>query len=198
MRLLHLSDTHGKHNLLKNMPKADVIVHSGDVSFAGSDSEVLDFLNWFCDLNYPHKIFVAGNHDDCLYGEQILGLPENCHYLCHSGVEIEGVKFWGVPLFMGDAVKEGRMEEVTAQIPDETQVLVSHSPPYEILDFDDNIHYGCPELLKAVERIAPRFHLFGHIHAAYGILKLQQTTFVNSSIVNELYELKNNPKLLEL
>ena len=93
MRILHLSDTHGKHNLLKNLPKADVIVHSGDVSFAGSDSEVLDFLNWFCDLDYPHKIFVAGNHDDCLYGEQIEGLPKNCHYLCNSGVKIENVKF---------------------------------------------------------------------------------------------------------
>jgi len=90
------------------------------------------------------------------------------------------------------------MEEVMAQIPDETHILVSHSPPYEILDFDDNIHYGCPELLNAVERIAPRFHLFGHVHAAYGILKLQQTTFANAAIVNELYEFKNNPKLLEL
>jgi Icc-related predicted phosphoesterase len=183
-RILHISDTHSKHLLLKNFPKADIIVHSGDASFSGSDSEVLDFLNWFCDLDYRHKIFVAGNHDDCLDGEQIEGLPDNCHYLCHSGVEIEGVKFWGVPLFTGDALKEGRTEQIIAQIPENTDVLVSHSPPYGILDFDDNIHYGCPDLLKAVERISPRYHLFGHIHAAYGIKKKGQTTFVNSTIIN--------------
>jgi len=198
MRILHLSDTHSKHHLLKNLLKADIIVHSGDASFSGSDNEVLDFLNWFCDLDYRHKIFVAGNHDDCLYGEQIEGLPDNCHYLCHSGIEIESVKFWGIPLFMGDTLKEGRIEQLMTQIPEETDVLISHSPPYGILDFDDNINYGCPDLLKAVGRINPRYHLFGHIHAAYGIKKLQQTTFVNSAIMNGIYEFVNKPILLEI
>ena len=68
MRILHISDTHNSHKLLENLPNADIIIHSGDVSFSGSDNEVLDFLNWFCDLDYANKIFVAGNHDDCLYG----------------------------------------------------------------------------------------------------------------------------------
>jgi len=198
MRVLHISDTHSKHSLLKNLPKADVIVHSGDASFSGSDSEVLDFLNWFCDLDYPHKIYVAGNHDDCLYGEQIEGLPDDCHYLCHSGVEIENVNFWGVPLFVDDALKDGRTEQIMAQIPENTDVLVSHSPPFGILDFDDNINYGCPDLLKVVERISPRYHLFGHIHANHGIQKIGQTTFVNSAIMNEMYEFVNKPKLLEI
>lgn len=198
MRILHISDTHSKHNLLQNLPKADVIVHSGDASFSGSDSEMLDFLNWFCNLDYLYKIFVAGNHDDCLYGEQIEGLPENCHYLYHSGVEIEDIKFWGVPLFVGDSLKEGHTKQIMAQIPDNTDVLISHSPPYGILDFDDNINYGCRDLLKAIERINPRYHLFGHIHANYGIQKIGQTTFVNSAIMNGMYELVNKPKLLEV
>jgi len=198
MRILHISDTHSKHSLLKNLPKADVIVHSGDASFSGSDSEVLDFLNWFCDLDYPYKIYVAGNHDDCLYGAQIEGLPDDCHYLCHSGIKIENVNFWGVPLFVGDALKDGRTEQIMAQIPGNTDVLVSHSPPFGILDFDDNINYGCPDLLKVVERISPRYHLFGHIHANHGIQKIGQTTFVNSAIMNEMYEFVNKPKLLEI
>ncbi len=198
MRILHISDTHSKHNLLQKLPKADVIVHSGDASFSGSEDEVLDFLNWFCDLDYPHKIFVAGNHDDCLYGEQIEGLPENCHYLCHSGIEIDGIKFWGVPLFMGDTLKKGRTEQIMTQIPENTDVLISHSPPYKILDFDDNINYGCRDLLEAVERIKPRYHLFGHIHANHGIQKIGQTIFVNSAIMNGMYEFVNKPKLLKI
>jgi predicted phosphodiesterase len=198
MRLLHLSDTHSQHRELTNLPEADVIIHSGDASFSGSDSEVLDFLNWFCDLDYPYKIFVAGNHDDCLYGEQIEGLPDNCHYLCHSSVEIECVNFWGIPLFMGDVLKEGRTKQIMAQIPADTDVLISHSPPYGILDFDDNINYGCSDLLKAVERINPHYHLFGHIHASYGIKKIGQTTFVNSAIMNGEYEFINKPILLEI
>ena len=197
MRILHISDTHGKHQLLKNLPKADVIVHSGDVSFSDTENEVLEFMNWFCDLDYPHKIFVAGNHDDCLYGEQIKDLPDNCHYLCHSGVEIEGVKFWGIPFFMAD-IKTGLMERSITQIPDKTSVLISHSPPYGILDFDNNTNHGSIDLLQAVLKIKPTYHLFGHIHAAYGVEKSNDTVFINASLMNGMYEFVNKPIMLEI
>ena len=197
MRMLHISDTHGKHHLLKNLPKADVIVHSGDVSFSDTENEVLEFMNWFCDLDYPHKIFVAGNHDDCLYGEQIEDLPDNCHYLCHSGVEIEGVKFWGTPLFMADT-KNGRIEQLMTQIPTNTSVLISHSPPYGILDLDNNTNRGSTDLLQAVLKIKPTYHLFGHIHRAYGIEKSNDTVFINASLVNDNNDVVNKPFIFEI
>lgn len=56
MRIMHLSDTHGLHRKIKNMPKTDVIVHSGDISNNGTEEEVLDFLNWFIDLPYSEEI----------------------------------------------------------------------------------------------------------------------------------------------
>ena len=102
MNILHLSDTHGAHRSLGSLPEADVIVHSGDIAMNGSSSEVLDFMRWFSALPYAHKIFVAGNHDACLYGAVIDGLDSNCHYLCNSSVEIDGVTFYGVPMFMED------------------------------------------------------------------------------------------------
>ena len=68
MRILHLSDTHNCHHRLRDLPEADVVVHSGDFCMVGTEQEALDFLNWFCDLPYKHKIFICGNHDDCLYG----------------------------------------------------------------------------------------------------------------------------------
>ena len=63
MNILHLSDTHNLHRQLSNMPAADIIVHSGDISFAGTGEEVLDFIEWLGDLDYKYKIFIAGNHD---------------------------------------------------------------------------------------------------------------------------------------
>ena len=89
--ILHLSDTHGLHRQLPQLPNADVIVHSGDFTMAGTEQEVFDFTNWFCDLPYRHKIFIAGNHDDCLYGAELSGLDDNCHYLCNSGINIEDI-----------------------------------------------------------------------------------------------------------
>jgi len=201
MHILHLSDTHGKHHLLKNLPKADIIIHSGDVSWAGTGKEVVDFVEWFGALNYKYKIFIAGNHDFCLDGKNAARiqrfLPENCFYLYQSGITIEGLKFWGIPYFISDELK-GNFQEISEKIPPDTDILITHRPPYGILDFANKISYGCPDLLQAVLKFRPRSHLFGHIHDAYGIQKSEYTTFVNASIMNENYELVNEPVLLEI
>lgn len=197
MKILHLSDTHGCHHRLRDLPEADVAVHSGDFCMVGSEQEAIDFLNWFCDLPYRHKIFICGNHDDCLYGADISGLDANVHYLRNSGIEIDGVKFYGVPMFMGDCVN-GRQSRNYANIPDDTEVIITHSPAYGILDFDDNINYGSEDLLRAVSEINPRIHLFGHIHKQHGITTIGTTTFSNGAIMNEDYSTLNRPNLIEL
>ena len=87
--IIHLSDTHCQHRRLTQLPDADILVHSGDFTMNGSEQEAIDFMNWFCELPYPHKIFICGNHDVCLYGAKIDGLDKNVHYLCNSGVVID-------------------------------------------------------------------------------------------------------------
>ena len=62
MTILHLSDTHNQHRQLKNLPQADLIIHSGDASENGTESEILDFLDWFCELDYQHKMLVENTH----------------------------------------------------------------------------------------------------------------------------------------
>lgn len=187
--ILHFSDTHGLHGQLDKLPAADVIVHSGDFTMAGTEREAMDFINWFCDLPYRHKIFVAGNHDDCLWGADISGLGGNCHYLCNSGVCLEGVKFYGMPMFMGD-VLSGKDVRNIAAIPSDTDVLITHRPPAGVLDFDSGIHYGAYELLNKVRSIRPRLHLFGHIHAAYGVDELEGIVFSNAALVDEGHRLE--------
>lgn len=59
MKILHLSDTHNCHRRLRDLPEADVVVHSGDFCMVGTEQEALDFLNWFCDLPYKHKSLSA-------------------------------------------------------------------------------------------------------------------------------------------
>ena len=197
MRILHTSDTHGLHRRLTDLPEADVAVHSGDFTMTGSEQEAIDFLNWFCDLPYAHKIFISGNHDDCLYGANIDGLDSNVHYLCNSGIEIDGVKFYGVPMFMSDCVTDRQAKNI-AKIPGDTDVLVTHSPAYGILDFDDNINYGDEQLLAKVMEIHPQLHLFGHIHAQHGITTEHGVTFSNGAIMNADYTTLNLPNLLKI
>lgn len=197
MIILHLSDTHSRHRALGTLPEADVVVHSGDFCMVGSEAEAIDFLNWFCDLPHPHKIFICGNHDDCLYGANISGLDPNVHYLCNSGVEIDGVKFYGVPMFMGDCVSDRQRRNIN-RIPAGIDVLITHSPAYGILDFDDNINYGDEQILCKVMEIHPRLHLFGHIHAQHGVTTEHGITFSNGAIMNGDYTKLQTPNLLEI
>ncbi len=186
MKILHLSDTHGCHHRLQNLPEADVVVHSGDFCMVGSEQEAIDFVNWFCDLPYRHKIFICGNHDVCLYGADIDGLDDNVHYLCNSGIEIDGLKFYGVPMFMGDCISD-RQSRNYAKIPSDTDILITHSPAYGILDLDDNINYGSEEILDRLTALNLKAHLFGHIHAQHGMKSLNGTIFSNGAIMNSDY-----------
>ena len=163
MKILHISDTHGKHHQLKDLPEADMIVHTGDITEDGTEEEVKDFIEWFGRLPYKHKIFIAGNHDNCLYGVNIEGLPDNVHYLCNDGITIDGIKFYGVPMFLQDDL-DGNFPELFGHIPADTDVLLTHQPPQGILDESDGINFGDYYLFKSVMNVRPKYHLFGHLH----------------------------------
>lgn len=195
LTILHLSDTHGRHRELGALPEADVVVHTGDFTMAGTEDEAMDFLRWFAGLPHRHKVFVAGNHDDCLWQATIDGLGGGCHYLCHSGVTIRGVRFYGVPMFVADCM-EGRYEAQLRRIPEGTDVLLTHQPPLGRLDVSGGRHYGNAALRERVEQVEPRFHLFGHVHGAGGVLTAGATTFVNSALLDDRYLRLFAPRLL--
>ena len=187
MKILHLSDTHGRHRQIKNMPTADVIVHSGDVGHNGTEDEVLDFLNWYIELPYPHKIFVAGNHDLCLWdAEGIEDLPENLYFLQDKGVTIDGVKFFGLAY--------NHPEEL---IPDDADIVVTHEPPVMILDKSAGTHWGNAILRNRILEIKPQYHLFGHAHESYGTLEQGDIIFSNAALLDEKNRLVRKPRLFE-
>ena len=100
-------------------------------------------------------------------------------------------------MFMEDCISN-RQTRNYAGIPADTEVLITHCPPYGILDFDDGINYGSKELLMRVEEIKPRLHLFGHIHKQHGVRKDGLTIFSNGAIMNEDYANFNCPNSIEI
>lgn len=195
MKILHISDTHNHHHQLQALPAADVIVHSGDFTMAGTEAEVIDFIEWFCSLPYKHKVFIAGNHDVCLFGADINGLPENCHYLYGNGVTIEGIKFFGIPMFVEDDIS-GNYTKMLKNVPIDTDVLITHQPSYGILDEGDDIYYGSKVLRESIKRVKPKYHLFGHIHCLNGIKKAGGIIYSNAALVDEDYKLNYSPHVL--
>lgn len=197
MKILHISDSHGRHRELSTLPAADVLVHSGDFTHGGNDGEALGFMEWLCDLPYKHKIFIAGNHDDCMMDATLDGLPEGVHYLADSGVCVDGVCFYGVPMFCG--LVDGKMQEIEHcdEIPKEVDVLITHRPPLGILDGDEKKRFGSAALLYKVIEIRPRLHLFGHAHNGYGVTRWKNMVFSNASVVDEDYNIANVARLME-
>lgn len=208
MRLVCISDTHNMH--LKwpiSIPDGDVLIHAGDATMQGQLPEVRAFSEWFGDLPHKRKVFVPGNHD---WGFQMdrkrarTALPE-CDHLEDCGVVIDGVTFWGSPWqpwFMHWAFNLPRGADLRKHwdlIPQATDVLITHSPPLGIGDWvDRGENVGCEDLLEAVQRVKPKLHIFGHIHAGYGIYERGGTKFVNASLCDEQYRPLNAPIVIDL
>lgn len=207
-RLVLISDTH-MH--LPVLPKGDVLIHAGDMTFRGTPAETGRFMTWLASVreNFHRVIIVAGNHE--LGWEK--GMPKiadelarmNVDFLNDSGVSFAGLSFWGSPVqpeFCNWAFNRRRGAEIKRhwdEIPAGVDVLITHGPPFGMLDRTvDGRLVGCEELAEAIKRTKPRLHVFGHIHEGYGTLETAGTTFVNASIMNEAYRPVNRPVVVEL
>jgi Icc-related predicted phosphoesterase len=215
VKIVAISDTHGKHRNLV-LHEGDILIHAGDVSSMGKESEIKDFLNWFSKTDFTYKIMIAGNHD--FYFEKIVDnakvleelIPANVIYLNDSGVEIENLgqktlRIWGSPIqpwFFNWAFNRNRGEDIKRhwdKIPQNTDMLITHGPAYGILDKTTrNESVGCEDLLEKVKEVKPIFHICGHIHEAYGYIKQSGTEFINASVLDENYNLRNKPIVFEI
>jgi len=216
MKLVLISDTHTQHEDII-VPDGDVVICAGDISYRGTRDEVVPFLQWFDSLPHKHKILIAGNHDfgfenyPSVFKEYVD--KTSIIYLNDSGVVIDGIKFWGSPVqpeFCGWAFNRERTKEDAAHphseynfigehwdlIPDDTDVLITHGPPARILDkCAHGERVGCEELMKAVARVRPRVHVFGHIHEARGTVRVDKTMFINASSVDARYKPYKEPAI---
>ena len=212
MTICHISDTHGKHNDIdfSDFIDCDVLIHSGDWtrSTRHQEAENVAFLEWLEQLDFKHKLLIAGNHEllvesnPTLFRKQLLLAP-SVTYLEDSSAVLDGVKFYGSPYsneFCGWAFMdyEPNLEFVWSCIDDDTDVLITHGPAYECHDlvsnnWSVNQHVGSTTLAARKLGLPNlQLHCSGHIHSAYGT---STTGFTNScaSICNEQYEPVNAP-----
>ena len=182
--ILHISDTHSLHRAVQ-LPKADILIHSGDVSQVGSDAEVRDFNDWLGSLkgNFKEIFVISGNHDYWDTNERLrrgalaeaaAQSPEyfqrkitNARVLNHELVEVMGLRIWGAGWSpnRGDSFSGNGYEDVPADV----DVLVTHDAPRGIFDSVGGGHWGSSQqLLQAIYRSKAKVHLFGHIHEQRG------------------------------
>jgi len=211
VKIVCISDTHGEHEQV-SLPFGDVLVHAGDITAHGTRNDFLNFIEWFASHPHQHKVFIGGNHDTYLEKEPdeiaSVAASHGVSYLNDSGIEIDGVQFWGSPItprffdwsFMRD---EEDIHHHWALIPENTNVLITHGPVWGVLDEVERApkvteSTGCKMLAQRVKEVSPSFHIFGHIHECYGSRLIDKTQHVNVSTMNNGYQIQNAPVIVEL
>jgi len=169
MRIVAIGDTHTKHRKLQ-VPDGDVLLFAGDGEFR-SALDLFDFNNWLSELGHEIVIAIAGNH--------VTKTFLNWAFM-ESDDNLDRY-YW-------------------SKIPQKTDVLLTHGSAHGYLDVTQpqGDHLGSKTLADRIEKLKIPYVIHGHIHGSYGIKKTKETTYINCSVLNEDYDLVNQPIVLDV
>jgi len=219
-KIVAISDTHNRHNKIQ-IPECYILIHCGDWTSRGYEDEVRNFAQWLNKQNAKHIIAIPGNHElefERNLPSSLEWFKEECpnaHLLIDQAVEIEGIKIYGSPVqpFFCDWAWN-RASNATGYhshgksyfpppikphwdaIPNDTNILITHSPPYGILDKTTYANgeprpenLGCELLMNRIKELKDLdLHFFGHIHAPGGNqIHLDGVSYYNAAICDEAY-----------
>lgn len=208
MKICAMSDLH-RHQI--DIPKCDVLAIAGDISG-------FDDAKWFGEIFLPYLkeqknkydicLLVFGNHDDMIHAANV-SFPLASDYvkiLTNKEFTYKGVKFFGSPYCKYsekivdsiNAFEEPFLKTLFNDIPEDTDVLITHSPPYGFGDtvINQSYHLGSTSLTERVRIVKPKIHIFGHIHTGKKYTKENGTSYYNVSILNDNYELTYKPTII--
>lgn len=215
MRLVATSDCHGKLDPAV-LPPGDVLLLAGDL-LADAPPDAADPVAWqterlreFDDqllgLAYRVVLLVAGNHDRVLQARPDLGRAlRGARYLQDEACQVDGVRFYGSPWqpnlwhhpFFAADCRDARAR--FGHIPPDTDVLVTHSPPWGVLDVWAPPHALGSRMLRArMAAVRPRVHVFGHVHPSYGAHEVDGVRCYNAALCDGAGAPINPPHVIDL
>jgi Icc-related predicted phosphoesterase len=224
-----IADLHGS---FPKLPGGDLLIIAGDCSSNDSVKAWHNFYEWADQQNYKKQIMIGGNHDkfleqsisskECRELCEIVGEPYEelqPEYLFDTLTEFEGIKIYGTPwtrTFKGinphctafTLENEEQLKEKFDLIPQDTEILISHSPAWSCCDKNKRGHAcGSKALYDKILTLKNlKFHIFGHIHEGYGRILLKRPghgdenniNCLNVSFMNGDYEPVNDYMRIEI
>lgn len=193
LRLVVVSDTHGFEEQLTacpdsssissntdeiltppptaTLPDGDVLLHLGDFADDRGSNNTLTALSlkkfdaWLARQPHAIKIVLRGNHDPRTFDF----VQSGATYVTQAKTEIiAGYKFAFAPHLSGGLRRK-------KFLPNSCDILISHVPPYNILDrCVTGKHAGSQTLVKGVQQMTngpPLLWMCGHIHEGRGVVR---------------------------
>lgn len=204
-----MSDLH-RHQI--DIPKCNILAIAGDISG-------FDDTKWFKEIFLPYLkeqknrynicFLVFGNHDDRIQFTGVLPeVPNYVKILTNKEFTYKGIKFFGSPycnyspeiIKSMNTLEEPLLKKIFKDIPENTDVLITHSPPYGFGDtvVNQSYHLGSISLAERVRIIKPKIHIFGHIHTGKKYTKENGTKYYNVSVLDDNYALSYKPTIINL
>ena len=202
VKICAVSDLHG--NLPDDIPACDILLIAGDICHNYCPGAPLEpalqekwlrtkWADWLKKQPANHILATFGNHDFVTHGQGI--------YIDEL-VVAKGLRIWFSPWsnLYNDWAWMKRPDELAtyyAAIPEGTDIIVSHGPPYGYGDavdprfwtrHNEDPHLGSKELVTAIDRVKPSVVVCGHIHSGHGEYQHNRTRIYNVSLVDEAYK----------
>ena len=201
-----MADSHGY--AVPDIPAGDVLIHCGDITGRDRLEEYKDFEHWTFPCFHSYKILCPGNHDRVIEHDVKLAslLMPSWKILIDEGTIIDGTKIYSTPYqpffnsWAFNVFSDAKRRSIFSRIPDDVELLITHVPPFGILDANGRgEHIGDKVLAERISQLKNlKVHVFGHNHGEYGVKEWGCVKYVNASVCNECYDLKNKPTTFEL
>ena len=187
MKLLLFSDLHINLKLAKELVQksyqVDVVIGAGDFAIMHQGlQETIDVLKT---ITKP-TLVIPGNGETYQELQMAISGWDSCLALHGTGTQINGVSYYGIgggiPVTpFGDWSFDFTEDEAVDLLYDmpEGGVLISHSPPKNILDLaSSGKNLGSTTIRNIIDVKKPKLVVCGHIHESGGRQQLHQETLV--------------------
>ena len=177
MRIIYISDMHGKLDAVKALPEAELCLIGGDFTTLGSDADVRAAVEVIAS-KYPAFLGVLGNMDA---PTATTVLTETSHLLPMKPTTIQGIRLLGLgganrlPFNTPNEWDESVATALFSGLQEgDLDIAVTHAPPFEsgADRIGSGICVGSKAVAEMVMRVKPALLLCGHIHEAAGIFRL--------------------------
>lgn len=187
MRILAIADEESPylwdHFEKSKLEGIDLIISCGDLN-----PNYLDFLATFTSAPV---LYVHGNHD----AKYEQNPPTGC--ICiedkiyvHEGIRILGLggsmRYRPGPFQYTEKEMRKRVKKLRWALFRRKgfDILVTHSPAYQLNDGRDLPHQGFKTFIDLIDKYSPRFFLHGHVHMAYGRQHKRYDKYQNTHVIN--------------
>ena len=180
-----------------------------------------DFQTWTKSLPVNKVFFIGGNHDKYLRDNNqtmhiLFNEFDKVTYLKHELIEYESIqdskvyRIFGTPYckqfgnwpFM---IPDDKLKEKYSEIPENVDIFISHdAPDVQNLGFIEEGKYagqnaGSKLLAEALLLKKPKYAFNGHIHSGdHNLFEYNKTRWANCNILDEYYQIKYNPLIIEV